>query len=103
MDAIVDPAELGSRLSSAVSGIRDGRAVGYARLWKEYALRVPLRSAEAVAGGRLSGNEREVEGVLWRSARSWPGDTLFDHLEYAARRESLDLLFLEKAFPQPRS
>lgn len=98
MRALTDKSSLDDlmALTAQQHGMR-GRVVGYGHLWRHFDVAAPLRSLEVLSEARISKNERMVDGVLWRSVK-WSGETVFDHLEYAVRRESLDLLLLKRIF-----
>jgi len=98
MRTLTSKADLSDVMTRAAQeyGLR-GRVVGYGHLWQHFDAQAPLRSFEVQTETSFNKHERDVDGVRWRSAK-WPGDAPYDHLEYAVRRESIDLLLLKRIF-----
>ena len=74
------------------------RLAGWAALKYALAVQGPVRGPACVSARHISGSTRE-EGS-WRvfDKRYWPGDTFADHLTFALRHETLDLLLLKRIF-----
>ena len=98
MRALTDKSDVGDLLSRASHEYgMTGTVVGYGHLWRHFDIQAPLRSMEVISDTRINKHEREIDGVLWRSMK-WSGSTIYDHLEYAIRRENHDLLLLKRIF-----
>ena len=85
--------------------VPDGaRPAGYAALVSALEVQAPVRSPSCVSEGHVRGSSREERNWRVYDKRYWPGDTLGDHLTFALKHESLDLLalkrILEKAGPK---
>ncbi|MHB8369301.1 MAG: Fic family protein [Leptospirales bacterium] len=74
------------------------RLAGWAALKHALGVRGPVRGPACVSAKHVSGSTRK-EGA-WRvfDKRYWPGDTFVDHLTFALRHETLDLLLLKRIF-----
>jgi hypothetical protein len=74
------------------------RLVGLAALVNALKTPAPVRTLACVSDGHINGSIR-TEGP-WRiyDKRYWPGDTFGDHLDFALRNETLDLLVLKRVF-----
>jgi Fic/DOC family len=74
------------------------RLAGWAALVQEFSLKGPVRRPSCVSEKHISGNRRE--NGIWRvfDKRYWPGDDFADHLTFALRHETLDLLILKRVF-----
>lgn len=74
------------------------RLAGWAALKHALGVQGPVRGPACVSAKHVSGSTRE-EG-RWRvfDKRYWPGDTFADHLVFALRHETLDLLLLKRIF-----
>jgi len=74
------------------------RLAGWAALAQTLGTKGPVRKPACVSSKHVSGSIRE-EGS-WRvfDKRYWPGDSFADHLTFALRHETLDLLLLKRIF-----
>lgn len=74
------------------------RLAGWAALVKALSIPAPVRGPSCVSEKHIKGSQRE-DGP-WRvfDKRYWPGDNLADHLTFALRHETLDLLVLKRIF-----
>ncbi len=72
------------------------RLAGWSLLAEFFGIAAPVRQPGCVSEQHVHGNERQ-EGD-WRifDKRYWPGETLADHLNFALRREAIDLLLLKR-------
>jgi hypothetical protein len=78
---------------------RNARPAGYAWLWKEFNLQAPLREVQAVSSLAIREKVRLEEGVIVRHTRDWPSDSdPMKHVDFALRREHVDLTLLKLAF-----
>lgn len=76
---------------------KGARLAGWAALVHSLGLAAPARQASAVAEGHIRGSQRSEDGWVLYDKRYWPGDTVTDHLSFALRHESIDLLILKRA------
>ena len=76
----------------------ESRLAGWAALTQTLGIKGPVRRPARVSVKHVSGSTRE-EGS-WRifDKRYWPGDNFTDHLVFALRHETLDLLLLKRIF-----
>ena len=74
------------------------RLAGWAALVKEFSIKVPVRQPSCVSKKHIKGSQREERNWRVFDKRYWPGDTLADHLIFAFRHETLDLLILKHIF-----
>src|SRR5690606_28364454 len=74
------------------------RLAGWAALVKALSIPAPVRGPSCVSDKHIKGSQRE-DGI-WRvfDKRYWPGDNLADHLTFALRHETLNLLVLKRIF-----
>ena len=77
---------------------KDTRLAGWAALVHGLDIAAPARAVSAVAAGYIRGSYREENGWTIFDKRYWPGDSITDHLSFALRHESLDLLILKRIF-----
>ncbi len=74
-----------------------GWPVGYAALIERYRLRLPHPPRLAIAAERTHPNAAPPDWVVVRRERR-PGNTVAGHIEFALRREGVDLAVLNKLF-----
>lgn len=74
------------------------RLVGWAALVKEFSIRAPVRQPSCVSEKHIKGSQREERNWRVFDKRYWPGDSFADHLTFAFRHETLDLLILKRIF-----
>lgn len=74
------------------------RLVGLAALVNALNVQAPVRIPACVSDSHISGSIRTEERWRIYDKRYWPGDTFDDHLDFALRNESLDLLVLKRVF-----
>jgi len=74
------------------------KLVGWAWLVHAFGIAAPVRQPACVSEQHVRGSNRE-DGA-WRvfDKRYWPGDKFANHLTFALRHESTDLLILKKIF-----
>jgi hypothetical protein len=77
---------------------REARLAGWAALVRALSVQAPVRRPSCVSERYVKGSQRE-DGI-WRvfDKRYWPGDGFADHLTFAFRHETLDLLILKRIF-----
>jgi hypothetical protein len=74
------------------------RLAGWAALAHGFGLQAPVRVPSGVAEGYIRGGHRREEGWRIFDKRYWPGPGVTDHLTFALRHETLDLLVLKRVF-----
>ena len=74
------------------------RLAGWAALKHELRVQAPVRSPSCVSERHISGSTRKEGAWQIFDKRYWPGDTFMDHLTFALRHETLDLLLLKRIF-----
>lgn len=74
------------------------RLAGLAALVHALAIAGPIRRPSCVSEQHVRGSHREEEAWTVYDRRYWPGDTFADHLTFALRHESMDLLILKRIF-----
>lgn len=74
------------------------RLAGWSALATELGIAAPVRNPTAISDQHVSGSSREENGWRVFDARYRTGEGLVDHLAFALRHESLDLLILKKVF-----
>ena len=74
-----------------------GWPVGYAALMAQYGLRLPLPPRLAMATTRSRGREDDENWLIIRESRR-PPNTLAGHVDFALRREGVDLAILNAVF-----
>lgn len=72
--------------------------VGYAALVQKYGIAAPVRFPSCVARGFVYGSRRAHEDWTIFDKRFAPEDSLFGHLSFAIRHETINLLVLKKLF-----
>jgi hypothetical protein len=72
--------------------------VGWAALVHGLKLQAPVRAPSCVSNKHVRGSQRAENGWRVFDKRYNPGDQFVDHLSFALRRESIDLLILNRAF-----
>lgn len=72
------------------------RLAGWAALVKEFSIKAPVRQPSCVSEKHIKGSQREERNWRVFDKRYWPGDSLADHLIFAIRHETLDLLILKR-------
>ena len=74
--------------------------VGYARLVRDLNLQAPLRRASVISDKSVKGNKRIENDLAVYDKREGValGDNPLEHIEFAIRREPIDLLILKKSF-----
>lgn len=72
------------------------RLVGYSALVHILLVKTPLRNHPCCVSNQFSKSSKPMlkNNLLIYSKRYWPGERLQDHLEFALRHETLDLLCL---------
>ena len=71
---------------------------GWAALVQALDLQAPVRQPSCVAEKYIRGSQREEGGWRIFDKRYQPGDQFADHLSFALRHETIDLLILKRAF-----
>lgn len=74
------------------------RLAGWAALVREFSIRTPVRQPSCVSEKHIKGSQREERNWRVFDKRYWPGNSLADHLTFAFRHETLDLLILKRIF-----
>ena len=74
------------------------RLAGWAALVQGLSLKAPVRYPSCVSSKHVKGSRRRTE--LWSlfDKRYWPGDAVEDHLSFALKHETMDLLILKRVF-----
>lgn len=76
---------------------RDSRLAGLAALVHGLDLQAPVRTPSCVSEGHVRGSRRREESWTLYDKRYWLGDLATDHLTFALRHETIDLLVLKRA------
>lgn len=76
----------------------EARLVGWARLVQSFGVRAPVRRPSVVSDQHVKASSRKVGDWTIYDKRYWPGEGFGDHLGFALRNESLDLLVLKRIF-----
>lgn len=76
----------------------EARLAGWAWLVRTFGARAPVRRPSVISHQHVKGSSRDVGGWTIYDKRYWPGDGFGDHLGFALRNESLDLLVLKRIF-----
>ena len=74
------------------------RLAGWAWLVQSFGARAPVRHPSVVSDQHVKASSREVGDWTIYDKRYWPGDGFGDHLGFALRNETLDLLVLKRIF-----
>lgn len=74
------------------------RLAGLAALVHGLDLAVPVRTASAVSDGHIRGSHRREDIWTVYDKRYWPGERVTDHIAFALRHETIDLLILKRVF-----
>jgi hypothetical protein len=74
------------------------RLAGWALLTSALSTAAPVREPSCVSDQHVRGSQRPDESWTIYDKRYWPGDTFADHLSFALRHETLDLLVLKRVF-----
>lgn len=74
------------------------KLAGWAALVHSLGIAAPVRRASCVSDQHIRGSRREDAEWSVFDKRYWPGDTLADHLGFAIRHETIDLLILRRIF-----
>lgn len=74
------------------------RLAGWTALVKELTIPAPVRQPSCVSEKHVKGSQRERRGWRIFDKRYWPGESFADHLNFAFRCETLDLLILKRVF-----
>ncbi|MCA6111811.1 Fic family protein [Bradyrhizobium cenepequi] len=74
------------------------RLVGLAALVHALSVKAPVRRPSAVSEKHIRGSHRDEGGWRLYDKRYWAGENFADHLTFALRHESLDLLVLKRIF-----
>lgn len=77
---------------------RDSRLAGLAALVHGLDLQAPVRTPSCVSEGHVRGSRRREDSWTLYDKRYWPGNLATDHLTFALRHETIDLLVLKRAF-----
>ena len=75
---------------------KGAQLVGWAALVQALDLRVPVRQPCCVSEKHIGGSHREERGFRVFDKRYWPGEQCTDHLTFALRHETIDLLILKR-------
>ena len=75
---------------------KGARLAGWAALVQGLGVEAPVRDPSAVADGHIRGSQRAENGWSLFDKRYWPGDAVTDHLTFALRHETFDLLVLKR-------
>lgn len=76
----------------------DSRLAGWAHLAQIYGIAAPVRQPSYVSNQHVRGSRRAEGAWTVFDKRYWPGDTFADHLTFALRHESIDLLIMKRVF-----
>ena len=76
----------------------DAKLAGWSALVHGLSVRAPVRHPGCVSEKHVRGSQRDEDGWRIFDKRYWPGDRLGDHLIFALRHESIDLLVLKRVF-----
>lgn len=93
--------ELRSKQPVAFQGAilpQGSRLAGFAALVHELDLQAPVRTPVCVSEGHVRGSRRREESWTLYDKRYWPGNLATDHLTFALRHETIDLLVLKRTF-----
>lgn len=74
------------------------RLAGWAWLVQSFGARAPVRHPSVVSNQHVKASSREAGDWTIYDKRYWPGDGFGDHLGFALRNETLDLLVLKRIF-----
>lgn len=74
------------------------RLAGWAWLVQSFGARAPVRHPSVVSDQHVKASSREAGDWTIYDKRYWPGDGFGDHLGFALRNETLDLLVLKRIF-----
>ncbi|WP_210211175.1 hypothetical protein [Borborobacter arsenicus] len=74
------------------------RLAGWTALVNEFSIRAPVRQPSCVSEKHIKGSQREDRSWRVFDKRYWPGDSFADHLTFAFRHETPDLLILKRIF-----
>ena len=74
------------------------RLAGWAMLVHALGVAGPVPRPSCVSDQHVGGSRREERGWAVFDKRYWPGDSFADHLVFALRHETLDLLILKRVF-----
>lgn len=74
------------------------RLVGWAALAQALAVPAPVRRLSCISEQHIRGSQRQEGDWTVFDKRYWPGDSFADHLTFALRHESIDLLLLKRIF-----
>lgn len=74
------------------------RLAGLSALVHALEVKAPVRAPVCIAEGHIRGSYRTQDDWRIFDKRYWPGERLTDHLAFALRHETLDLLVLKRAF-----
>ena len=92
------------RLESAIAIFQDKtvpdgtKLAGWTALVQALGISAPVRRPSCISEKFVSGSRREEGDWVVFDKRYWPGDDLADHLTFALRHESIDLLILRRVF-----
>ncbi len=89
---------LDASLSLEKSGPSGSRLAGFAALAQMLGTHVPVRWSSRISEKHVRGSQRQEHGFQVFDKRYHPGDRVIDHLEFALRHESMDLLLLKHIF-----
>ena len=76
----------------------EARLSGWAWLVQSFSVRAPVHHPSVVSDQHVKASRRETGEWTIYDKRYWPGDGFGDHLGFALRHESLDLLVLKRVF-----
>ena len=76
----------------------EARLAGWAWLVQNFGARAPVRNPSVVSDQHVKASFREVGAWTIYDKRYWPGDGFSEHLSFALRHESFDMLVLKRIF-----
>ena len=74
------------------------KLAGWAALTHALGVQAPVRRPSCVSDKHVSRSQRQEGPWIVFDKRYWPGDDLTDHLSFALRHETIDLLILKRVF-----
>jgi len=74
------------------------KLAGWAALVQAFHLAAPVRRLSCVSEQHVRGSQRREGDWTVFDTRYWPGDSFADHLTFALRHETIDLLILKRLF-----
>ena len=74
------------------------KLAGWAALVQAFHFAAPVRRLSCVSEQHVRGSQRREGDWTVFDTRYWPGDSFADHLTFALRHETIDLLILKRLF-----